>query len=189
MGIERDAAWYDDVYREGGRYVGDPDESPWAHLHRWAAARVGKRETVLDLGCGVGHLAARLRDRGIKGYVGVDFSAEAVARARTSVPGYTFRVGDIRRPRRWERPGNVVVLCEVLEHVTYDMRILRALQPGTRVLATVPSYDSAGHVRHFATVAAVSARYERAVRLESVTRLGRCYGFEGVALGRHRDAS
>src|SRR4051794_29860526 len=65
-----------------------------------AAAGIGERDTVLDVGCGTGHLtrlAARRADRGQ--VLGVDISAPMLARARTSaaeegLENVTFEQGD-----------------------------------------------------------------------------------------------
>lgn len=184
MGQERDAAYYDEAFAGNQDYARAPDDAPWAPLWLWLASRLGG-ESVLDLGCGPGHLASLLQGRQLppNRYLGVDFSAEAIRQARERAPGYLFEQATLREGVARAKtllPGFTAVLCEVLEHVTGDVAVLEAMPPGTRVLATVPSYDSPGHVRHFKTFQGVCKRYERALRLVDVVRIGRCYGFEGV---------
>ena len=183
MGSEQPAEFYDRHYVAGGRYDVDVADSPWANVHYWALSRVGG-ETVIDLGCGVGHFAELLARRGHdpSRYLGVDFSQVAIDQARARVSGFQFVVADIRAEARRIRTyqGSTVVLCEVLEHVEHDLTVLRALPPGTRVIGTVPDHDSEGHVRHFENMAIVARRYEHALYLQSITRIGRCFGFEGI---------
>ena len=53
-------------------------------------------ERILDLGCGTGHLAARIAESGAK-VTGVDQSADMVAAARLTYPGLKFEVADARQ--------------------------------------------------------------------------------------------
>jgi len=58
------------------------------------AARAGDG-IVCDLGCGPGHVARYLRERGAN-VIGIDLSPGMVKRARTLVPDVPFRAGDMR---------------------------------------------------------------------------------------------
>ena len=58
------------------------------------AARAGAG-VVCDLGCGPGHVAKYLRERGAHA-VGIDLSPGMVERARQLVPGVRFETGDMR---------------------------------------------------------------------------------------------
>jgi RimJ/RimL family protein N-acetyltransferase len=52
--------------------------------------------SILDIGCGVGHLVNYLAEIGYQGnYVGIDTLPEMVAAALTSYPNWHFRTGDI----------------------------------------------------------------------------------------------
>ena len=51
---------------------------------------------VCDLGCGPGHVARYLHERGVP-VCGVDLAPEMVKRARELNPGIDFQVGDMRR--------------------------------------------------------------------------------------------
>lgn len=55
----------------------------------------GREEYVLDLGCGTGHLAARIAESGAT-VVGLDRSFEMLSRARREHPGLLFLRGDAR---------------------------------------------------------------------------------------------
>ena len=64
-------------------------------LERFAESLSGGR-LVADLGCGPGHVAKYLRERGVN-VVGVDLSPEMVRSASERVPGIEFRTGDMRK--------------------------------------------------------------------------------------------
>ena len=98
----------------------------------------GKR--VLDIGCGVGAFVRRLRDFSPEVY-GVDIDAERVAEGTTVVPNLALAVGE-HLPFA-DGTFDVVLLHEVLEHVTDDQATLgearRVLGPGGRVVVFCPN--------------------------------------------------
>lgn len=72
-------------------------------LHDWReddlirfAKLVGKGAKVLDLGCASGYQSHLLRDRGLN-VVGLDLSPRMINRARKTVQGVEFVVGDMTR--------------------------------------------------------------------------------------------
>ena len=52
-------------------------------------------ETILDLGCGTGHLTAQLAAAGAV-VLGIDSSTEMIEEARRSYPDLRFEIGDAR---------------------------------------------------------------------------------------------
>ncbi len=95
---------------------------------------------ILDIGCGVGAFVRRLREFSSRVY-GVDVDAEWVARGGQEVPNLALAVGE-NLPFA-DRSFDVVLLHEVLEHVTDDRRTLReagrVLAPGGRVVVFCPN--------------------------------------------------
>lgn len=108
----------------------DPDDIRLAAVVRAIGPLPGR--LVLDLGCGKGRFAARLRERGAN-VVGVDLSAAMLAagsgfpRARATARRLPFRAGTF----------DAVVAIEMLEHVDAVDPILaeirRILRPGGRL--------------------------------------------------------
>ncbi|MGZ3721484.1 MAG: class I SAM-dependent DNA methyltransferase [Bdellovibrionales bacterium] len=56
--------------------------------------RAPVRWTILELGCGSGLLAEKLKDH-CSSFEGMDIAQNAVARARERVPQFTFKTGDV----------------------------------------------------------------------------------------------
>lgn len=149
---EQPSAWYDEFYED------EPDGSDerYAELYKRAALLIPVGSMVVDLGCGTGRFA-KYALRRASSYHGIDFSPVAIRSARLHEPGATFEVGDLttmKFPR-----ANVYVLLEVLEHIEDDLGVMRRIPIDSTLIVSVPSYDSASHVRHFDSETQAAKRY------------------------------
>jgi 2-polyprenyl-3-methyl-5-hydroxy-6-metoxy-1,4-benzoquinol methylase len=119
--------------------------------------------TVLDFGCGSGHLDVMLARHGYRVH-GVDVSGLAIriaehlksketeeVRARL-----TFQAADITREVPSGRPFDSAWSAHVFEHIEDPGPVLQGLakwlKPGASLLISVPlgrAYDDPGHVHHF----------------------------------------
>jgi SAM-dependent methyltransferase len=113
---------------------------------------------ILDIGCGVGCFGIMLGEMGIASR-GIDTSAFAVAIARCN--GYDASVLHRKRLARYlhEAEYRTVVMLEALEHVYEDLSLLRLIPSGKRIVVSVPSSASVGHVRWFGSMAEAADRY------------------------------
>ncbi len=143
------------------------------HLDQLVAAVAPK--SIHEVGCGAGYWVLRWRAKGLAAR-GSDFSARVVALARENarvcgVPEELFQVRDIYDVTEAEDAADLVVCCEVLEHLSDPRAALRALQrvARNRLIVSVPReplwralnllrgrYISAwgntpGHVQHWST--------------------------------------
>jgi SAM-dependent methyltransferase len=125
--------------------------------------------SLLDAGCGNGVTLRRLlADVPIPEVHGADLSPEAVAQAARAIPEGSFRHLDIVR-EHLERTFDLVLCCDVLEHIEDDLAALRHMRAmtGRYLLATTiqgtmrPSERSVGHVRNY-TRAGLEARLREA---------------------------
>lgn len=159
------AAFYDqDIANPASLALLPLEQSPWKPLYDTVLRTIPRGRRIVDLGCGTGRLARLLADYEYANYVGHDFSEAAIAEARRYVPdqGFDFHVTDLTE---WQ-PGPVTsptifVCLETLEHLDDDVDLIRRIPNGHRLLLSVPSHDSAAHVRTFRHVSDVFARYER----------------------------
>ena len=135
--------------------------------------QTGNPASVLEVGCGEGHVTARLAQRFAGARVlGTDFSHTIVDVARREHPGLEFQacsVYDAARLGHWD----LVVACEVFEHLDDPARALDAICATTpaHVIITTPREplwrvlnmlrgrywrslgNTAGHVQHWGRVA------------------------------------
>ena len=122
------------------------------------STRAGER--VLDVGCGSGAFTI---GAALRGYdtLGLTWDAAQQARAerRAERLGATarFRPLDVRELDQADdlkARFSIVIMCEVIEHVLDDRRLLRAaadcLEPGGRVLLTTPNLEYRPVVREHA---------------------------------------
>jgi trans-aconitate methyltransferase len=162
MGVEKGPEYYDNNVTRVNLPL---EESPWGELYQMAASLLPPPEdcsTVVDLGCGTGRFAKLLCDRGYTKYWGIDFSEVRIREARRYVPDFEFSVANVFDEWVQEklRKFNLFILLEVLEHVNDDLKLLSTLPSDSRVVFSVPNYDSAGHVRFFRISDDVTRRYE-----------------------------
>ncbi len=94
-------------------------------------------ERVLDLGCGTGHLTARIAEAGAE-VVGIDSSPEMIAEARRLYPGLRFEVADAR-DFAFDEPFDAVFSNAVLHWIKPPEDAIgcvrRALRPRGRFVA------------------------------------------------------
>jgi SAM-dependent methyltransferase len=103
------------------------------------------RASVLEVGSGLGYLTYALRKRGFNA-VGLDLSSSAVADA-TSRYGPFYECTTLEaRARRTEERFDLVVMTELIEHVTDPLALLQEarllLAPGGRIVVTTPNRDA-----------------------------------------------
>lgn len=157
-GAEVYDAAYDGSVEE---YTQHYSQSRYLPVWQAIADRIKPRSRVLEIGCGPAQLATMLVDLGLLGgYVGFDFSPNAIELAKKNLSGYRFEVDDARTtPLVTEVDYDVVICTEVLEHIMDDLVVLERIPTGKQVLATVPDFNYESHVRFFKDVDEVRARY------------------------------
>src|SRR5580700_8966364 len=119
-----DSSLYDDrhsfVWRAGASLVELLDPKPG--------------ERILDLGCGTGHLTAKIAEAGVE-VTGLDSSTSMIAQARQNFPGLKFSLADAR-DFRFDRPFDAVFSNAALHWIHDAEAVVRsiaaALRPGGR---------------------------------------------------------
>jgi SAM-dependent methyltransferase len=94
----------------------------------------------LDYGCGTGGVTSKLKELGFN-VRGADLSDKAICSCRTK----GFTVLDLREDWPDRQSADVVLACDVLEHVEDDCGLLTRLRDVLRIggffIATVPAYE------------------------------------------------
>jgi SAM-dependent methyltransferase len=130
---------YDRVAAEYSQRIGDElDHKPLERqlLDRFAAGVTGR---VCDLGCGPGHIAAYLHERGADLF-GVDLSPGMVEQARLRYPVIPFEQGDMRALTVDDGAlGGIVALYSIIHIPRQEVaavlgELRRVLQPGGSLL-------------------------------------------------------
>jgi trans-aconitate methyltransferase len=150
--VDQGSQWNAELYDEKHSFV-------WkmaAGLLELLEAKPGER--ILDLGCGTGHLTAKIAATGAK-VVGIDRSPEMIQQAREQYPSLQFEVMDAREITFTE-PFDAVFSNATLHWVTEPERaiagIAKTLRPGGRFVA---EFGGKGNVREL--VAAIGRAWSR----------------------------
>jgi ubiquinone/menaquinone biosynthesis C-methylase UbiE len=98
-------------------------------------------ETILDVACGTGRYTVVIAERGAA-VIGMDFSAEMLARARRRMPNTEFHTADLTKPLPFLSHYFDAILCaQALKHIPdlgLTMReFARVLRTGGRVVFSV----------------------------------------------------
>jgi len=158
----KDKNWYNEAYQGTLAYHIHYTKSNYYFLWTVVLDRIKryKYKSIIDLGCGPGQFGSLLFDNGIEKYLGVDFSDEAVKLAESVCPSFEFKMLDLTKSDILSTyVYDCVVTMEFLEHVEFDLDILKQVKQGTKLFATVPNFPYVSHVRHFITKEEVSSRY------------------------------
>ena len=138
--------------------------------------------SVLEVGCGPGDLATRILPPQVD-YLGIDIDEAEIETARNRYPQLTFQVGSAYELPLESNSFDLVIACEVLEHLEDPAKALAEIDRGAKrwVLVSVPweptwrilnmlrgkywrSFgNTPGHVQHFGRrdfVALLSSRFE-----------------------------
>ena len=167
---QKGADFYDFVYSQGGangEYLKRYDTSVYYPVWLKVLEIVTRlnNPSVLDVGCGPGQFASMLFDNGILKYKGFDFSCEAVSLAQAVSPKmkHAFYCDDAFNSVAYKGDVDVAIILEVLEHVHDGLGLLSNIAAGTKVIMSVPNFDSCSHVRSFKSIDEAKNRYRRAV--------------------------
>lgn len=139
-------------------------------LYRQIMAFLKKFEDpkILEVGCGAGEFAHYLHDEELKDYKGFDFSEEAIKIAVERVPQQQFWIGDAENERNYRCDYDTVVAIEVLEHVDNDIKILRNMRKGAKIVFSVPAFRYPGHKRWFKSIADVTLHYFYCIHIKEL---------------------
>jgi 2-polyprenyl-3-methyl-5-hydroxy-6-metoxy-1,4-benzoquinol methylase len=144
---EKGADYYNNIY------LGGYDTRGYVPLYQLVIKMLKALPSprVLEIGCGIGDLGKMIIDKGYP-YRGFDFSEKAIALCLKLCPKGNFHTGNLYHPDNY-RPVdyNVVVALEVLEHVD-DLKALDNIPPGAHLIASVPDYDDASHLRLYTDI-------------------------------------
>lgn len=186
MGTVRSAEWCDARFRtQHKKYSKKPHELAWYPLWKRCADLVREQQfsTVIDLGCGYGHLGQLLTN---VHYFGLDFSQQALKEASKSVPSGIFLEVDLSTDDWYSRlpsldlENTLFACCEALEHIEDDLALLESLPPKVQCYLTFPQKDSAGHVRHFKSLRQVLNRYSKSISISEIEEVGQFFYLIGA---------
>jgi SAM-dependent methyltransferase len=186
-----------DEYAEGDLYGVEQNADSEFHRRRFDATLLLVKNAlashegvmkILDVGCGEGHITARMRELfpGAE-FSALDYSLSAIARANHLFPGIDFVVADACSPPYKADYFDAVVCNNLFEHVPDPLRLLTALRrvtkPGGHLIISTPSryrFDNLLRVIFGRPVRFMSAQHVTEYSVGQVFELLRFGGFTPV---------
>jgi 2-polyprenyl-3-methyl-5-hydroxy-6-metoxy-1,4-benzoquinol methylase len=148
--------------------------SDWSAIYRWINKKI--YGSVLDIGCGMGHLAWDLSyNRKVTSVIGIDESPTAVLEASKRCRSGMFMVDDAFKVLGEWTDYDAVCFTQVLEHVQNDLELLDLIPSGKRVFISVPkeeAHEHPSHVHFFPCLADVVDRYRTKIDIRKAEVVG-----------------
>jgi 2-polyprenyl-3-methyl-5-hydroxy-6-metoxy-1,4-benzoquinol methylase len=165
MGEYKDSDYYDNIYSNSAVY-NNPNlqQSPYYDLWKKCISYTNKEDKIIDFGCGNGLFAKLCLLNGRNYIAAYDFSPVAIKKAKEMNPEIAdkFFLADLTIPDIYKNTEyTACTFIEVLEHLEDDLAIFKNIPDYVKIILTVPSYDSAGHIRFFKNINEALDRYSK----------------------------
>jgi len=114
------------------------EESLWKFVRELTPS--GTITSMLDVGCGAGHITNKFAEHGIAHVTGIDISPHRVKFAQKAYPQHTYRVGSVLDLPFTDKNFDLVAAIEVLEHMDDLHKSIEELKRVSKrwILLTVP---------------------------------------------------
>jgi 2-polyprenyl-3-methyl-5-hydroxy-6-metoxy-1,4-benzoquinol methylase len=139
----KDSSYYNDIYEISDKYNQPYDNIIYYPIYKKIIDKLNVHDIILELGCGVGHLAQMIEDNGCLSYLGIDFSEIAIEKAKKR-SYQSFICSDIVNDNL-DFPYDLIIATEFFEHVEYE-KILKKIKKGTRIIFSVPNFLIDSHL-------------------------------------------
>lgn len=171
------ASWYDERYKVGGHkqeYFKQPEKSIYYPVWSKILDLLDRGDIILEVGCGPGQLAKLILDEGYNYVKGFDFSKEAIGLCKkflSKTHHSKFNIGNVYDKKNYQVDYNTVICCEVFEHLDRDIEVLDDIKSGSKIIFTVPNFNSKSHVRYFKTSQEVVDRYSEKISMDVIEEI------------------
>ncbi len=129
-------------YNQIASHFAETRSAQWPIVEELAAQYITPEQSVLDMGCGAGRVAAIINDIGAD-YIGLDVSQQQITIAKQTYPENEFQVGSMTRTAFEDAAFNTVLLVASFHHIpstAYRLKTLKELvritKPGSTIVMT-----------------------------------------------------
>jgi len=75
-----------------------------------------KNDLIIDMGCGTGELAKKIKDIGYTNVLGLDISKNCILMAKKQYKGIKFKTADIEKTGLKKNSVDIIFYCGILHH-------------------------------------------------------------------------
>jgi 2-polyprenyl-3-methyl-5-hydroxy-6-metoxy-1,4-benzoquinol methylase len=176
--LEEDHRYYNRIYARKGGYNTTRFQPIYDVVLDWLVRFPQRQDlSILEVGCGNGALGEQIigliADDTLRAtYNGFDFSQAGINRCPNRVKKSVW-CGSAYDRETWvahNRNFTCVIAVEVFEHLD-DHRILKYIPARTRVIFSVPNFDSKSHLRTYPDTDSVQAYYRGKLGINAVVKI------------------
>jgi trans-aconitate methyltransferase len=176
---------YDIKYSQSTVYKQHYKDVVYYPIWKYVMSKLNKRDKVLDLGCGPGHLGHMLKDNRFKSYTGIDFSNVAIDMAKSLPVDMDLICSDLMKIDYSNYNSHVLTSCETFEHLESDLQLIKML-PKSKIVFSVPDFMSKNHYRIYTDENFIYKYYEDLIKIKSIKKFpvghGHIYVVEGLIM-------
>lgn len=172
MGKELNKDYYNRGYKTNKEYFKSAKELPYYEnwLISYNYIKKNNIKNIVDLGCGPGHFPTIFEKNQNINYLGIDFSDVSISQAMDKKyeigNNINYEIRNLKDCKLKDFDCDLFVSFEFLEHISFDIELLKTLNKGDQLIFSVPSFDSPGHVRFFSSEKEIEKRYDNAIDLK-----------------------
>lgn len=159
------ADYYNEIYMTSSKYNGTYDSIIYYPIYKEIINRINGNDRILELGCGVGHFAEMLKEKGYRNYLGLDFSKVAIAVAKIN-SGLEFKLCDIMEDDL-NYIYDIVVSTEFFEHIEYK-KVINKLKKGAEIIFSVPNFLIESHIYSWANHEEIQKDFEKYININKI---------------------
>lgn len=165
--IEKTKEYYDNIYFKSDKYKQDYSDIVYLPIYVKVLKKINRKDKILELGCGAGHLAHMLKDFEYNNYIGIDYSQVAIRQAAEKVDQLFVKLDVIKDDIIFDY--DVIISIEMFEHLNYT-KVLGKLKKGTQIIFSVPNFMIDSHLYSWDSEEIIRRDFEKYIKINSIEK-------------------
>jgi 2-polyprenyl-3-methyl-5-hydroxy-6-metoxy-1,4-benzoquinol methylase len=162
---------YDNIYKKSEMYAKHYTEILDFYKVWDTITEIVKGHSIIDLGCGCGHFANMLYDKGHEKYLGVDFSDIAIEKCKglNLKRLFKFQCENLEKfLLKTIKRDDIYTAIELFEHLEDDKYVISLLPKNSLLVFSVPNFTSQNHYRVYSDADFIKEYYKDILQINKI---------------------